>query len=123
MQDGISQIEEARRLLPLSEATYLILLALHEPRHGYGIMQAVAAADGSGVRLGPGTLYGALNNLQKQGLIERAETNGADPERRKVYALTSLGRATVELECARHETMAQIGRRLLGRAGESDEQA
>ncbi len=99
-------------MLPLSEATYLILLALTEPKHGYGIMQTVAAADGSGVKLGPGTLYGALTNLLKQGLIERAGESESD-DRRKLYALTRLGRAVVEMECERLESMVRIGRQIL----------
>lgn len=106
--------EKALQLLPLSEATYLILLALNEPKHGYGIMQTVAAAGGSGVKLGPGTLYGALTNLLKQGLIERAgETAGQENDRRKLYELTPLGRAVVERECDRLESMVRIGRQIL----------
>jgi len=110
------QREQTRKLLPLSEATYLILLALTEPQHGYGIMQTLAEATEGATRLGPGTLYGALNNLLKQGLIVRAGEGEADNERRKLYALTPLGRATVELEHERLQSMVSIGRRILGRA-------
>jgi DNA-binding PadR family transcriptional regulator len=49
--------------LPLTEASYCIMAALGEPRHGYGIMQAVAETSGGTVRLGPGTLYGALTKM------------------------------------------------------------
>ena len=107
--------EKARAMLPLSEATYLILLALTEPKHGYGIMQTVSAGDGNGVKLGPGTLYGALNNLLKQKLIERAGETDAAQERRKLYALTPLGRTVVEMEHERLESMVRIGRRILRR--------
>ena len=110
------QLEQTRKMLPLSEATYLILLALTEPQHGYGIMQTLAEATEGATRLGPGTLYGALNNLLKQGLIVRAGEGEADNERRKLYALTPLGRATVELEHERLQSMVSIGRRILGRA-------
>jgi len=113
MRTGNQQIARAQSLLPLSEATYLILLALTEPMHGYGIMQTVSANSENAVKLGPGTLYGALNNLLHQGLIERAGDSDAGNERRKLYALTPLGRATVRLECDRLEAMAQIGRRML----------
>ena len=95
----------------------MILLALHEPKHGYGIMQAVAADGESGVRLGPGTLYGALNNLLNQGLIRRAGDSEGAGDRRKLYALTELGRTTVQLECNRLEAMAGIGRRILNGNG------
>lgn len=116
MNSEISQLGAVRNLLPLSEATYLILLALTEPRHGYAIMQTVSAIGDGAVKLGPGTLYGALNNLLKQGLIERAGEDDAVNERRKLYALTPAGRATLELECNRLESMARIGQRVLGQA-------
>ncbi len=110
--------EKAQSILPLSEATYLILLSLTEPKHGYGIMQTVAGTNGSGVKLGPGTLYGALTNLLKQGLIERAgESDSAqDNDRRKLYALTLLGRTTVEMEFKRLESMVRIGQEILKRS-------
>jgi Predicted transcriptional regulators len=103
--------EQARALLPLSEATYLILLALLQPNHGYGIMLDVQAK--SGVRVGPGTLYGALTNLLKQGLIRREGDNDGADDRRKLYALTSFGRMVVELECIRMESLSRIGRESL----------
>jgi DNA-binding PadR family transcriptional regulator len=109
-----TELERARKLIPLSEATYLILVALHEPSHGYGIMQTIASADEYAPKLGPGTMYGALNNLLKQGLIERAGDKSGS-ERRKLYALTRLGSATVQLECQRLETMARIGQQVLGK--------
>jgi len=102
--------ERARRALPLTEATYYVLVSLVEPRHGYGIMQNVAALSGGAVRIGPGTLYGALTNLLKQGLIERAGDEETEGERRKVYGLTALGRSVVLFECERLEMMARIGR-------------
>jgi DNA-binding PadR family transcriptional regulator len=111
MTSDPEQLELARKLLPLSEATFLILAALRQPRHGYGIMQATATAEGQ-PRLGPGTLYGALNNLLKQRLIQRAGDE-ASAERRKLYALTPLGLATAQLECERLEALARIGRQFL----------
>jgi DNA-binding PadR family transcriptional regulator len=112
--------DRARRALPLTEATYYVLISLVEPRHGYGIMQNVAALTGGAVRMGPGTLYGALTNLLKQGLIERAGDEEAEGERRKVYGLTALGRSVVLLECERLETMARIGRAVADRIREQE---
>jgi DNA-binding PadR family transcriptional regulator len=114
--------ERARRALPLTEATYYVLVSLIEPRHGYGIMQNVAALTGGAVRIGPGTLYGALTNLLKQGLIERAGDEDSEGERRKVYGLTALGRSVVLLECERLETMARIGRAAADRIREQDQE-
>lgn len=54
----------------LTEVTFYILLSLYEPKHGYGIMQFVADKTGGRLLLGAGTLYGALNALQKKGWIE-----------------------------------------------------
>ena len=54
----------------LTEAVFYILLALHEPRHGYAIMQGVQELTNDRVALGPGTLYGALNTLVKKGWIK-----------------------------------------------------
>jgi DNA-binding PadR family transcriptional regulator len=112
MTSDPEQLKLARKLLPLSEATFLILAALHQPRHGYGIMQATADAATGQPRLGPGTLYGALNNLLKQRLIQRAGDE-ASAERRKLYALTPLGLATAQLECERLEALARTGRQFL----------
>ena len=92
----------ARKFLPLSEATYLILASLTEPRHGYGIMQDVEAVSDGRVKLGPGTLYGALTNLLKGRLIRRSGETGAGSDRRKVYALTPLGER-VWVSCASSE--------------------
>jgi len=100
---------KAEKLLPLTEATYYILISLVEPRHGYGIMQNVAGLSAGRVRLGPGTLYGAITNLLKQGLIERAGEQDMEGERRKIYALTSLGMAVIVAECERLESLVRDG--------------
>ncbi|HBG01644.1 MAG TPA: PadR family transcriptional regulator, partial [Firmicutes bacterium] len=54
----------------LTEAVFYILLALHEPFHGYGIMQGVQELTKDRLALGPGTLYGALNTLVEKRWIE-----------------------------------------------------
>lgn len=104
--------------LPLTEATFLIMASLTEPKHGYAIMQDVARWTGSAAKLGPGTLYGALTKLLEQGLIRREGEEGAGEERRKVYVLTEFGRQVVGRECARMEHAARLGReRLNGKEG------
>ena len=100
---------------PLTEATYCILAALAEPRHGYAIMQWVAEMTGQRVRLGPGTLYGALTALQARGCITPVGEGVEGNERRKVYGLTERGRALLETETARLESMARVGRKALER--------
>lgn len=105
-------------LLPLSPQVLHILLALADgERHGYGIMQDVEARTGGEVRLGPGTLYGAIRRLREEGLIE--ERAGAD-ERRRNYRLTAFGRAVARLEVERLESLyAAAKARLLGASGRS----
>ena len=51
---------------PLTEAVYYILLALRKPNHGYGIIQEVERLTGGRVMLGAGTLYGAIQTLEKR---------------------------------------------------------
>lgn len=99
---------KARKFLPLSEATYLILASLTEPRHGYGIMQDVEAISGGRVRVGPGTLYGALTNLLQQKLIQRSGETGEGHDRRKVYALTPLGERVLVLEGERLASLSRL---------------
>ena len=65
---------------PLSPPTFHILLALADGElHGYAIMKGVTARSEGTVRLGPGTLYGALKRLLEDGLVEEAGER-ADPE-------------------------------------------
>jgi len=54
------------KYLPLSEASFYMMAALTEPSHGYAIMQKVEAMSGGSVTIGPGTMYGAFNTLEKQ---------------------------------------------------------
>ncbi|MCX6554544.1 MAG: PadR family transcriptional regulator [Candidatus Aminicenantes bacterium] len=98
------------RHLPLSEATYCILLALAEPLHGYGIMQKVEAESKGAVRIGPGTLYGALTTLEKEKLISLFD----EVDRRKRYALTEKGRGILATERARLRLLADLGDTILG---------
>ncbi len=96
---------------PMTEASFYILVSLNEPLHGYGVMQKVEELSQKRVQLGPGTLYGALSNLQTLGLIESVgETTG---DRRKQYRMTEAGRLVAEHEVKRFEELARHGRMLL----------
>ncbi len=107
----------AQKFLPLSEATYFILASLTEPRHGYGIMQDVEAVSGGRVKLGPGTLYGALTNLLGQKLIRRSGETGTGSDRRKVYALTPLGEKVLVLEGGRLASLSRLASDVMKRLG------
>ena len=111
-----SEEERALAHLPLTESTFAILASLGNPLHGYGIMVKVGEVTGGEIRLGPGTLYGALTTLLKDGLLEKAgEESGG--ERKKLYRLTPLGRRVVALESERLERLNRWGRELLSREG------
>ena len=97
----------------LTEGVFYILLALHEPRHGYAIMQGVQELTKDRVVLGPGTLYGALSTLVEKGWIK---THSGDPSsRRKDYLITDLGKSIFQTELARLEELLAHGRLILGR--------
>ncbi len=91
----------------LSEASTFILLALAEPLHGYGIIKKVEQMSDGRVRLGPGTLYGALTKMVKKGwILPLPVENGA---RRKVYELTALGHEQLQSEMARLTALVSYG--------------
>jgi len=96
---------DLNKYLPLTEATYYILLALDEPLHGYGVMQKVEAISQGAVRLGPGTLYGAFQSLEKEGLIRMIR----EEERRKCYQLTGKGRQVLAAQVGRLQVMLANG--------------
>jgi DNA-binding PadR family transcriptional regulator len=101
--------KEIVKYLPLSEATYYILLALVEPLHGYGIMQKVEGMSEGTVSIGPGTMYGAFSTLEKEGLISMVK----EEERRKSYALTEKGKQVLTEHIHRLQIMARNGRATL----------
>ena len=97
------------KYLPLSESTYYIMLMLVEPLHGYGLMQKVEAMTNGEVSIGPGTLYGAFSTLEKEDLIELVRVE----DRRKCYALTDKGRATLEAQIKRLRLMTHSAEQVL----------
>jgi DNA-binding PadR family transcriptional regulator len=91
----------ANKYLPLTEATYYIMLSLVEPLHGYGVMQKVEKISQGMVKVGPGTLYGVFSNLEKEGLIVKV----TEEDRRKCYALTPKGQLVLLRQIERLEIM------------------
>ena len=92
----------------LTEAVFYILLALHEPRHGYAIMQGVQELTNDRVALGPGTLYGALNTLVEKGWIKPLQDD-KNP-RRKEYIITDQGESIFQTELKRLEELLTHGK-------------
>lgn len=95
-----------KKYLPLTESTAYILLALHEPMHGYGVMQKVETLSEQTVKIGPGTLYGAFSTLEKEGLIAKVGEEG----RRKLYELTEKGRQMFKEHIRRTEILVKNGK-------------
>ena len=102
------------RHLPLPPAWYHLLLALTEgERHGYALMQDVREESGGRVRLGPGTLYGALRRLLELGYVVESGRRPdplLDDERRRYYRLTPLGRKVAAAEIERLEAIVEMAR-------------
>ena len=87
---------------PLPDVVFHILVALADnERHGYSLMQEVAALTGGRVRLSPGTLYGAIQRMLEQGLIEEVRGRAGADERRRFYRITSDGRTAAVAETER----------------------
>ncbi len=85
----------------VTETTFYILLSLYNKNHGYGIMQFVEKETNGRVIMGPGTLYGAINNLLEKKLIE--PINQYEGNRRKEYIITEEGKGLVHNELKRLE--------------------
>lgn len=102
------------KLLPLPPAMFHILVALAAgERHGYGIMQEVAANTGGTFKLGPGSLYGSIKKMLASGWIEETESRpdpAADDERRRYYRLTQLGERITRAESARLANLVDLAR-------------
>jgi DNA-binding PadR family transcriptional regulator len=94
---------KVEKQLPLTEATYYILVALMEPQHGYAIMQDVEGMSEGTVKLGPGTLYGALTNLETSKMIRKV----GEADRRKIYVITEFGQEVVDHQVERLGIMVQ----------------
>ena len=83
--------------VPMTETGFYILLCLREPNHGYGIVQKVKEITEGEINLTPGTMYGTLSKMEKDGLIRFLR----EEEKRKIYQITDLGDEVLKLEYRR----------------------
>lgn len=101
-------------LLPLPAATFHILLALaDDDRHGYAIIQDVAARTDGELKLSAGTLYRSIQRMLEQGLIVETRERPApeeDDERRRYYRMTPLGGAVARAEARRLSDLVRMAR-------------
>jgi len=114
---------EPAELLPLTPAVFHILLALaNGERHGYGIMQEIAAATQGQMRIGPGTLYRSIKQMLAAGMLEESDERpdpALDDERRRYYRMTGFGQRVAQAEALRLARLVREAqaRRLLPGAG------
>jgi DNA-binding PadR family transcriptional regulator len=101
--------DDFKEFLPLSPATFYILLALSdEDRHGYGIMQEVARQSEGKYKIGPGTFYDNLEKLIDRGIVKEVPRKSAnDDPRRRYYRMTGLGRELFLAEVSRLDSVVR----------------
>src|SRR4051795_571694 len=107
--------KDAKPAPPLPPAVFHLLLALHGgEQHGYALMQSVEQLTDGTVRMGPGTLYGAIKRMLADGLIEETVERpdpALDDQRRRYYRITGKGAEGCDAEIARLESLLRNARR------------
>ncbi len=94
--------ERIRRIyVPMTETGFYILFCLQTPQHGYAIGQQVKEMTGNAVIISPGTMYGTLSKMEKDGLIYFY----AEEDKRKLYQITTLGQEVLRTEINRIERL------------------
>ncbi|MCF7932876.1 MAG: PadR family transcriptional regulator [Acholeplasmataceae bacterium] len=107
----MNQDEHIKALMPLTETSFYVLITLYEPLHGYGIMQKVERLSHGRIRFGPGTLYGAIKNLQSLKLITLVSQ--FKEKSKKTYQITDLGKRLIHFEIQRLKDMVTHAEMLL----------
>jgi DNA-binding PadR family transcriptional regulator len=82
---------------------HVVLALLGGEQHGYALMQDVEELSDGSVKMGPGTLYGTLNRLVTEGLIEETRQD----DRRRFYKLTAEGERVAAAELTRLKTLVK----------------
>jgi DNA-binding PadR family transcriptional regulator len=105
-------------LLPLPLPIFHMLLALSEgDRHGYALKRQILQRTGGKLNLGSGALYGSINKMLEQGLIEESGERPdphLDDERRRYYRITPLGRRVAQGEAVRMRRLVRLAQDRLG---------
>lgn len=94
--------------VPMTETGFYILLCLRKEAHGYSIVREVDTLTNGEIKISPGTLYGSLSKMEKDGLIRFVR----EEEKRRIYRITELGQQVLELEMKRidrlYHTMLEV---------------
>lgn len=92
----------------MTEQAFFVLTALvDEPRHGYGIVGEVEQLSEGRVRLRVGTLYGVLDRLVGDGLVEPDREEVVAGRLRRYYRLTEHGHTALSAEAQRQAANAR----------------
>ena len=95
----------------MTDPTLLVLASLADgEKHGYAMMEDIERF--AGVRLGPGTLYGAITRMDERGWIRAV----ASDDRRQPYAITALGRNHLEEQVSQLDQVLKAAQRRLKHA-------
>ena len=103
--------------LMTGQAFFVLTALAGGPRHGYGIVREVAELSRGRVRLKIGGLYGVLDRLAGEGLIEPDREEAHDGRLRRYYRLTRDGRLALAEEAELRAATARVARGRLGLAG------
>ena len=99
--------ERLKRIyIPMTETGFYILFCLQDEMHGYNIGKRVKELTGGAITISPGTMYGSLAKMEKDGLIAFV----CEEEKRKLYRITELGRQILDVEMKRIERLYQNSR-------------
>lgn len=90
--------------IPMTETAFYILFCLQKPNHGYGIVQMVEKMTEGAIRLAPGTMYGSLSKMEKDGVIRFIK----EEDKRKIYEITELGLEILNIELNRIKRLYKI---------------
>jgi len=89
----------------MSDPTLLVLASLAEgDKHGYAMMEDIERF--AGLRVGPGTLYGAITRLEQRGWIRTVKSVD---DRRQPYTLTADGRRYLEEQLSELNQIVRVG--------------
>ena len=90
--------------IPMTDTAFYILFCLQKPNHGYGIVQMVEKMTEGAIRLAPGTMYGSLSKMEKDGVIKFIK----EEDKRKIYEITELGLEILNIELNRIKRLYKI---------------
>ncbi len=90
-----------RIYIPMTETGFYILYCLQEENHGYNIGLQVKQMTGGEINISPGTMYGTLSKMEKDGLIEFTR----EEDKRRLYRITDLGLEILAIETKRIERL------------------